>query len=339
MPKVSVIIPVYNAEAYLDECIQSVLNSTYKNFEIILVDDKSTDSSADIIKNYMKHEPRIKYIYTPVNKGAGACRNIGIKSASGDLISFLDDDDFYMPDFLEIMVKAYKKNLSDIIISFYYDINGHSKTENHLNFSYGFEPDEIISKETIPKYILNVFSYPIWNRLYNKKFLLDNNIFFEEVMCGEDGYFNKISIVKANTITLIPQCLMAHRAGIPSFSTKYNQHNYNVIDRCLKQLNTLKELQVSDEIIQSLINSHLEDAFEHKHFPYMKNKDAFITVYSRIKKYIKLYPKSYIYNPNVWYFMTKLKLLPLNIFWYLDQFNYNKGKLKNNIKKFISNLI
>lgn len=336
MPKVSVIIPVYNAELYLDECIQSVLKSTYQNFEIILVDDKSTDKSSDIIKKYMAEDTRIKYIYNSVNQGAGESRNLGIKASSAELIAFLDNDDLYMPDFLEKMVQAYIKNNSDVVISYYYDLYKDKKVENHLNFNYGFEPEEITSKEIIPKYILNVFSYPIWNRLYSREFLINNSIFFEKVKYGEDGYFNKISIIKANTITLVPECLMMHRLGIPtSFFQHYNQDNYDVTERCRKQMEALKSMNVSEEIIQSLVNSHLEDAYGHRSMQYMKNKEAFIKVYSRIKKYIKLYPKNYIYDYKVWYFMTKLKLLPINIFWYLYQFNYKKGLLKNKLKSYI----
>ena len=113
--KVSVIIPVYNAEKYLPECMESILSQTYKNIEIICVDDGSTDSSAKIIKFYQKIDKRINLIQQ-TNQYAGAARNHGFDVSGGDYIMFLDADDYFEHNLIEKMVSAiYEKN-ADIVI-------------------------------------------------------------------------------------------------------------------------------------------------------------------------------------------------------------------------------
>ena len=94
MPKISVIIPVYNTEKYLEQCLESVINQTYKDLEIICVNDASTDNSFDVINEYSKKDSRIKYINFETNKGVSAARNVGLEAATGDYICFIDSDDW-----------------------------------------------------------------------------------------------------------------------------------------------------------------------------------------------------------------------------------------------------
>ena len=101
--KVSVIIPVYNAEKYLVRTINFVLAQTYKNFELLLVDDGSKDKSADICKQYAASDARVKYFYK-TNGGVSSARNFGIEKATGEYIAFMDDDDGMRPDYLEVHV-------------------------------------------------------------------------------------------------------------------------------------------------------------------------------------------------------------------------------------------
>lgn len=334
MLKISIIIPVYNAEKYLDECILSVLNSDYKNIEVILIDDASTDKSTDIIKKYASNDKRVKYIRNQKNLGAGICRNIGITHSKGELTAFLDCDDYFTKDFLPKMIEAYQRNKSDIVICCYYTLYDNKMKEYHHKFNYGFEPAEIISKDTIPKYIFNVFSFAIWNRVYNTKFLKENNLQFEEVKYANDLYFNKLSLYKANNITFLNECLVVHRTNVKNSLTKnYTYKNYDIIERHRYQIETFKNLNLSDEMMQSLINAHLEEQYELQFFEFTKSKESFIEVYSKIRKYIKFYPPNYIYNQDIQRFMFRLKLLPATLIWNIRQFNYRKGLFKNKIKK------
>lgn len=114
MPKVSVVVPVYNVEKYLDRCVQSLLNQTLKDIEIILVDDKSTDISSDLCDKLSLRDHRIKVIHKIINEGLGMARNTGIDYASGEYIMFLDSDDTYDIDACKRLYYAAKENDSDI---------------------------------------------------------------------------------------------------------------------------------------------------------------------------------------------------------------------------------
>ena len=114
MNKISVIIPVYNVEKFLPQCIESVIKQNYKNLEIICVDDGSTDNCGKILDEYALKDNRIKVIHQK-NKGLSEARNIALDIASGYWISFVDSDVFLAPDFYDIMLNAAKKNNADVI--------------------------------------------------------------------------------------------------------------------------------------------------------------------------------------------------------------------------------
>lgn len=125
--KVSIVTPVFNAELYVAQCVNSVLNQTYANWEHILVDDCSTDNSAEIIKDYVKKDHRIKYYRLDKNSGAGVCRNWAINEAEGDYIAFLDSDDLWYPDKLSKQLEFMEKNNYLFTFTAYdtIDENGH----------------------------------------------------------------------------------------------------------------------------------------------------------------------------------------------------------------------
>ena len=102
--KISIIVPVYNAEDYLKRCLDSLINQTYKNIEIIIIDDSSTDNSKEIIKKYASKDNRIRTFFSEINQGVSKSRNIGLKSFFGDYVLFMDSDDYLKDDALEIML-------------------------------------------------------------------------------------------------------------------------------------------------------------------------------------------------------------------------------------------
>lgn len=121
-PIVSVIVPVHNAEKYLEQCIESILGQTLKNIEVICVNDQSTDGSAAILDGYVEKDPRVSILQSP-GLGAGGARNIGLGVARGKYLSFLDADDFFEPDMLDAAVEQAEKDSSDIVVygSWVYD--------------------------------------------------------------------------------------------------------------------------------------------------------------------------------------------------------------------------
>ncbi|HOK35557.1 MAG TPA: glycosyltransferase family 2 protein [Candidatus Pacearchaeota archaeon] len=114
MPKISVIIPTYNRKDLLPRALQSVLNQTYKDFELIIVDDGSTDNTKEIVEEFQKKDPRIFYLRNEKNNGQAAARNLGIKSAKGEYIAFQDSDDEWLPEKLEKQKKVFERGPEDL---------------------------------------------------------------------------------------------------------------------------------------------------------------------------------------------------------------------------------
>lgn len=186
MKKVSIIIPVYNSEKYISKCLDSVINQTYKNIEILVINDGSKDNSINILSEYEKKDSRI-IVIDKENEGVAKTRNMGIKKATGDYIMFIDNDDFIDSDYVE----TYLKNTDyDIVIGSYKrtDING------EILFKYNLNEDSIWSK-----YIV----LAPWAKLYKKDFLIKNNIEFLNYGIGEDVYFNLLCYSKTNNIKVI----------------------------------------------------------------------------------------------------------------------------------------
>ncbi len=130
-PLISIIVPVYNQEKYLARCLDSILNQTYKNLEVICIDDKSTDSTADIINQYKIKDSRVVY-YRNIGKGVSAARNFGIEKAKGKYIGFVDSDDFIQPQMYEFMMKAIAENDCEMVACGYERVD----EENYRHFEY-----------------------------------------------------------------------------------------------------------------------------------------------------------------------------------------------------------
>ena len=126
MEKISIVVPIYNVEKYVKKCIESLIKQTYKNIEIILVDDGSTDSSAEIIDEYANKDSRIIAIHQK-NKGVSSARNTGLKAARGEYIGFVDPDDYVDCQMYEVMVNKLQASLADLVVCGYSKIWESSK--------------------------------------------------------------------------------------------------------------------------------------------------------------------------------------------------------------------
>lgn len=207
IPKVSVIIPVYNAERYCCDTISSVLNQTYKNFELILVDDGSTDNSLRIIKDFANNESRIKVVHTE-NYGVSHARNVGLSYATGEWIHFIDSDDYIEPNMMEEMYSIISKhNDADVVISGVKKIfESESKYEIQR-----FNNMSLNNRKEIGNYLLSMnftqrdmlLNY-LWNRWIKRSIISSNNILFDESLSlGEDFVFNCEVIKKSSCIMLL----------------------------------------------------------------------------------------------------------------------------------------
>ena len=178
--KISIIIPVYNVENYLKRCIDSILNQTITNFEVIAINDGSTDNSLKILKEYALLDKRIKVI-NKKNEGVSVARNIGINNSKGQYITFVDADDYLEKNALEIMLNIIKKENVDIVRTTYYRIIDNNKsyeTKNNYNGLYKLNKKH---RNNIIDSILkqNLKSY-LWLLLIKKELIIKNNIYFEK---------------------------------------------------------------------------------------------------------------------------------------------------------------
>ena len=213
MPKVSVIVPVYNVEKYLHECLDSVINQTLKDIEIICINDGSTDNSLKILREYEKKDNRI-IVFNQKNKGGGAARNVGLAHAKGEFLAFLDGDDFYQDDFIEKMYTKAIETGSNIVVC---AANGYNTiNKESLFLSYSLRADLLPSKEIfnykdIPNYIFNFGQNWNWNKIFNRQFIIDNKITFQEIYRTNDLLFTCKELVLANKITTIKESLVNYR--------------------------------------------------------------------------------------------------------------------------------
>ena len=211
---VSVVMPIFNACRYLRPALDSIMHQTLTDIEIICIDDGSTDTSLDMLKIFQQQDDRIR-IVTETNAGPGIARNNGLKRARGEYVAFLDADDFYEPDMLELLYKHAKTNDLDIAIC-KYDIFENKKArfrENveseHAKIYWG---GAITSKNEYPDYILESTSGAAWNKIFKKSFLLEKGItFLPEAMMFEDVYFTISALSFAERVAKIQKVLVHHR--------------------------------------------------------------------------------------------------------------------------------
>ena len=200
--KISVIVPVYNVEYYLVRCIESILNQSFKDFELILVNDGSTDDSLNICKKYADIDRRIKLITQP-NKGLSAARNTGLKSANGSYICFVDSDDFVEKDYLFLLLSNIEKYKSDISMCEYYLTDDMGKKYSVERFNEPSDVSVLSGKETFTyfykdKYVPNVVA---WNKIY-RKYLFDN-IKYNEGYYFEDELIALPLFYKAKKVSFV----------------------------------------------------------------------------------------------------------------------------------------
>ncbi len=211
---VSVIIPIYNAHDYLDEALKSILAQDFESFEVICVDDGSTDRSLDIIKKYKEISPKIRII-TENNAGPATARNKGLSRVRGKYVIFLDADDFYEPTLISSLYSA-AENLSLDIAVANFDIYN----TRRARFEHNIESDHfdllndgrVVSKNEYPDYILQCATGYVWNKMFKRDFLLENGIAFNtSLRIFEDVYFVTTAFATASRISKVPEVLVHHR--------------------------------------------------------------------------------------------------------------------------------
>jgi len=198
-PEISIIIPIYNVEKYLSRCLGSVEKQTFKDFEVIMVDDGSTDGSAGIAKEFAKRDERFKF-FSRENLGASKTRNFAMEQATGEYISFIDSDDYVSYNFLAVLYLAIKRSDADIAMcgfNIHYEQNAKNKSVKSLKAG-EYSRDEALG------YLLkdNEIRFFIWNKLWKTDLLKNNDIQFRD-MYYEDILFCTKAFAQINKLVVV----------------------------------------------------------------------------------------------------------------------------------------
>lgn len=193
--KFSIVVPVYNVEKYIPKCLDSIINQTYSNFEVIIVNDGTKDNSQDIIDKFCEKDVRFKS-YIKENGGLSDARNYGVKYVTGDYIIFVDSDDYIEKELLLKLNEIIKKEKVDIIR---YNLNVVDEEGNLINKNDDIKEDRDILKNIL----LNKFVEPAWLYAYNKDFYLNNKFYFPVGKIHEDFHLTLLILDKAKSIKVL----------------------------------------------------------------------------------------------------------------------------------------
>lgn len=254
----SVIIPVYNSEKYLEKCINSIICQTYSDMEIILIDDGSTDASGEICDAFLKIDTRIKVIHSE-NSGAIMARKKGVGSAAGEVVTFVDSDDWIEPDMYENLMEIYAQYRPDIVSSGFYTGEAIDKSTED-NFEEGFYSADNIKKRIIPQMMFNGYintwgiTAALWNKVFNRELLkrVIENV-NSEITLGDDACVVYPALLEANSLYVVRRSWyhyiqntnsMCHSCTIEDFAKvsllKFEFENkfkeYNIWDKMRLQL-------------------------------------------------------------------------------------------------------
>ncbi len=217
-PLVSVIIAAYNCDKYINQCIDSLLNQNFKNFEIIVVDDGSTDRTYSILNEY-KTKNKNLYIYRQKNKYAGVARNNGLSRAKGEYVLFLDADDFFEPNMLMLAYQRAKSVDADIVVFKGREYNDVTKEFKNCRFPLSpelFPNKAVISAGEFGEKLFQANSCIAWNKLISKKFIDKVGVKFSSTKSSNDTVFIYTLLSLAKRITLVNEILVNYRTGNPN---------------------------------------------------------------------------------------------------------------------------
>ncbi len=259
---VSIVIPVYNTSKYLSQCLNSVINQTYKSLEIICVDDGSTDNSLSILKEYADKDSRIR-IFTKKNEGKGAAsaRNLGLANATGDYILFLDSDDFFELNMVEDVVNKAEEKNADVVI---YKAQWFDDKQSRVTKIY--EPIELqnvpandpFCYKDIPDKIFQIGDLIAWNKMYKMDLIREYDLKFESIPISDDQYLPALAMVFAKRITYVDRIYVNYRFNTGSSQcdsqTKHPEAAYAATYSIVSKM---REYGIYDEVKRSYINMAL----------------------------------------------------------------------------------
>ena len=315
---ISIIIPLYNFANYIEKCLNSLVNQTNHDFEVIIIDDGSTDNSKLVVEKFIdKNNLKNFKLITQNNGGVSKARNTGIKVAETEWIAFVDSDDYVSPNFISELKSKIKD--ADFIIGnfnlvydncchenkYFYDLN--KKKFNKKNFIINLLNEE--NAETLNEYRISSLRN-VWAKLYKRKILLENKIEFnEELSYFEDGLFNLMYIGKIKKVNIVTSCIYNYFVTSVGSATKKIKKNYyedkvkiDLVYSCIKKYNYNEVRDAFDIFRFDCFSSFLINGLFHpknkilmrdciKNLKKIKKANIYGQFDYNIKKYLKLEKK------------------------------------------------
>lgn len=314
-PLVSVIVPVYNVEQYLEQCIKSIVNQTYHNLEIILVNDGSTDGSGTICEQYRKKDHRIQVIHQE-NRGLSGARNAGMDVFSGEYIMFIDSDDFVDHEIVEVMLREALENKLDIVLcgTVLCDQSGNKMSSSAIARS------EIYTEDLFhPFFRSDYYSVSAWGKLYHRDMV--KGIYFPDRKYHEDMFVAHRFLSRAKRVMIMDKAYYWYRQVQGSITHRSFQIKHlDAIEACVERSNFIKEIESkwSDESNAALVYTCckcLERMFQASYYDREREQKIQRLVRQHVKQlvqndryslYTKVFAVVYCFSPKVmrWIYTT-----------------------------------
>lgn len=252
LPLVSVVVPVYNVEKYLRQCLDSLLAQTLSQIEIICVNDCSPDNSAQILAEYEKLDSRIKVVSLPENRRQGGARNEGIRMAKAEYIGFVDSDDWVDATMYENLYKEAMRSESDIVAANYYEYFSESdlRVQHVSSQIFMSRKGDVLKLDGVG---------PVWTKIYKRKLFFDNCLFFPEKKVYEDNAVVLPLMLSASRISVVDKPLYFYRCN--NQSTTRSKNNFSFFDRIATSkllMDHLRRLGFYDRYKMSFDKAYLE---------------------------------------------------------------------------------
>ena len=324
MPRFSVVIPVYNSYNLLEKCLETLEEQTYKDFEVVIVDDCSTDNSFEKLQNYSQDSKLNFHVFkNDKNSGPGETRNNGIRNATGEYVIFIDSDDYIETNSLELINKVIEEKEADCIIFDFAQIMKHNKIKRKSMKS---KESQYIDKNDALIYC----NASTCGKVYLLENLKNKDIKFPDLMRNEDFVFNKLAIANSNKIYYLNECLYNYIDNPDSL-----MNNENLID----EKNNIIAFEIVEKELKGKHDKALESLFIIEYLYIITSKMITLNYNSKIikdhikyckNKYPNIYKNEIIKNTNAFQKLF-IKTTRLNSIFLLKLLL----KLKNLVRKFL----
>lgn len=289
---ISIVIPIYNAEKYLEQCLNSIKNQTYKNFEVIMVNDGSKDESETICKRFSEDDSRFRY-FTKSNGGVSSARNLGLDNVKGDFITFIDSDDWIAEKHLELLINSIKKTNSDIVVSCYKEFDNNIDTyytivytkqeKNLLNFE-KMNRDDFLT--IFPKLMsINVCFNNAVAKLFRKE-LVNNLRFDTSIKYGEDLDFYFSLYLNVESVSYVDELTYVYRihgdSTTSNFNQEYAEQELSIFKKMFKKIQeiglpTIHYFNKFQKLLKARVNYIKNKVLLNEHLDFLKNIEGTVT--------------------------------------------------------------